>query len=115
MNKVYWWEIETVDGAVLRQFGDDGKENTWKSLDPDKVVRVSFTPIVKTLPRHDFLIPIDKGVKFIRRFGRAFLKQADGFNMSEYANCIVTNKYRAYVFHSSGQVLVTDKNHEVYI
>ena len=41
-NVMYSWEFETADGVVLAQYSEDGKENTWKSLDPDQVVRVSF-------------------------------------------------------------------------
>lgn len=113
-SSVYRYEMETVDGSVLKQFNDDGSENTWKSLDPDKIVRVTFTPTIGVLPTHNVLIDVSKGERFIKRFGRAFLKQKIGFNMAEYINCIETNNYRFWVF-STGSCLITRKDYEVYI
>lgn len=106
--------METADGTVLKQFNDDGTENTWKSLNPDEVVRITFLPKIAILPKHDILIDINNGERFIRRFGRGFLKQKIGFNLSEYVNCIVTNNYRFWLF-SRGNTLITRKDYEVYI
>ena len=111
---VYRYEMETVDGKVLKQFNDDGTENTWKSLDANKVVRVTFRPTIKVLPTHNLLIDIGNGERFVKRFGRAFLKQKIGFNMAEYINCIETNNYRFWLY-SNGNCLITRKDYEVYI
>ena len=112
-NMIYHWEMETSDGLVLKQYVN-GKENTWKTLDTDKVVRVSFIPAIDILPRHDVFIDHSKGEKFIRRFGRGFQKARWQFRLGEYINCCVTNRYRFWVF-SSGKTLITHKDYEVYI
>jgi len=101
------WEMETDDGNVLRQYEEDGRENTWKKLDPERVVRVSLVPLVAILPQHNIFINRNAGELFIKRFARGFLKPGTG--LKEYVNCIVTNRYRVWVF-SDGRVLVTDKN-----
>jgi len=113
--KVYSWEIETSDGQITKQFNEDNTENTWKKLDVDKIVRISFIPSLKVFPQHDVFIPLNKGVRFVRRFGRGFIRAKAEFKTVEYVNCVVTNRYRFYVFHSSGRVLITDRDHEVYI
>jgi hypothetical protein len=69
-SKLYQWEMETSDNQVLKQYEEDGKENTWTSLDPNKIVRVSFLPSLSILPRHDCLIDISSGERFIKRFRR---------------------------------------------
>lgn len=113
-NVIYRWEMETVDGFVLPQYEKDGRENTWKTLDPDKVVRASFIPVIELLPRHDIFIDISKGDKFIRRFGRGFLKMRDQFQLKLYLNCVVTNRCRFYVI-SNGRCICTHRDHEVYL
>ncbi len=64
---MYNWEIETVEGIVLRQYNEDGSENSWKQLDADKIVRVTYIPKIALLPSHSCLIDISKGERFIRR------------------------------------------------
>ena len=114
-NMIYSWEMETVDKEVLKQYEPDGKENTWKNLPIDQIVRVSFVSSITFLPSHNIIINRDKGIRFIRRFGRGFIKQKEGgFKLSEYVNCVVTNKFRVYVF-SNGSTLVTDPDYELYL
>lgn len=114
-NTAYAWEIETSDGQVFRQYDEHGSEQTWKTIELDKIVRVSMMPSLSLLPRHDCFLDASKGEKFLRRFGRGFIKQAtEGFRLKEYINCIVTNRYRLWVF-SSGRVIVTNNEQEVYI
>jgi hypothetical protein len=111
----YHWEIETVDGLITRQYVN-GLENTWKGLSLDKIVRCSFIPQIALLPRHDVLIDLAAGERFVRRFGRGFLKQtSEGIKMKEYLNCCVTNKFRFHVFGSCGRTLITREDYEVYI
>jgi len=114
-NMIYAWELETKSGEVIKQYSEDGKENTWKTVDPDSVVRFSFIPTIGVLPRHDVLIDYNSGEKFIRRFGRGIMRQkSSGIQLEEYLNCCVTNRYRLWVF-SSGRTLITKPDYEVYI
>ena len=115
-NMVYSWEMETVDGVILKQYEENGKENTWKNLDVSKIVRVSFIPCIPILPRHELLIDIDQGDRFVRRFGRGFIKhdKADGFGLKIYLNCIVTNRCRFYVI-SNGRAVCTHRDHDIYL
>lgn len=111
------WEMQTADGNVRRQYDENGVEHTWKDIDAGQVVRVSFLPRIPglPLPRHDAFIDITAGERFVKRFGRGFLKDyGGGFKLAEYINCCVTNRYRLWVF-SSGQALVTRPDYEVFI
>jgi len=111
----YTWEIETSDGTVLPQYTEDGKENSWKNLPGDSIVRISFVPRVPLLPKHTIIIDPAKEQQFIRRFGRGFIKQKDNFQLSEYVNCVVTNQYRFWLFGSNGSTLITEPDYELYI
>ena len=115
-NLIYMWEVQIANGAVFRRWNEDGTENSFrKSVTvPDDVVRVSMIPRIPVLPQHDVLLDIRKGERFIKWFGRGFQKQSAGFNLVEYVNCIVTNKYRLWVY-SSGKTLVTRRDFELYI
>jgi hypothetical protein len=114
-NTVYSWEMVTLDGDVRKQYDEQGNEQTWKDLSKDKICRVSFVPAVQFLPRHEVMIDIDAGDRFVRRFGRGFIRQGpDGFQLKQYAHCVVTNRYRVYVL-SNGVALVTHKDKEVYL
>jgi len=115
LQNVYSWEIELRDGSVSRQY-ENGKEQTWKKLRLDEIVRVSFVPVVNILPRHDCFIDISHGEHFIKRFGKGFIKQMpDGFRLAEYVNCCQTNRYRFWVFHSNGRCLITRPDFELRI
>jgi len=111
-NMMYQWEIETEDKVVLRQYEPDGKENTWKTLDASKVVRVSFLPSIALLPTHTVIINKRAGERFVKRFARGFVKSEKGYQLAEYVNCVVTNRYRFWVF-STGMTMVTDSNYEL--
>jgi hypothetical protein len=112
---MYSWEIETKDGQIFTQYSD-GKEQTWKNLSIETVVRCSFVSTLPIFPRHDVLIDILSGEQFIKRFGRGFLKsKEDGLSLKEYINCCMTNKYRFWVFNSCGRTLVTKNDYEVYL
>lgn len=86
-SKLYSWEMETSDGIILKQYEEDGKENTWTTLDTDKVIRVSFIPSLSLLPRHDCFIDIASGEKFIRRFRRNLQKKTTTNLDSLMMNC----------------------------
>jgi hypothetical protein len=114
-NKHYAWEIQLVDGSVRRQYAESGCEQTWKDLPLEQVVRVSFQPLVPLLPLHHVFIDITAGERFEKRFGRGFMKQGpDGIKLREYVNCCVTNRHRTWVL-SSGQVIVTRPDYELYM
>ena len=118
-NQTYMWEMETKDGQVIKQYEVDKeteevKENSWKSLNPDDVVRVSMVPRLPVLPQHNVIINHKSGERFIKRFGRGFIRVGSGTGLKEYVNCVVTNRYRLWVF-SNGSCTVTDRNYEVHI
>jgi len=114
-NTVYAWELETADGVVIKQYDEDGKENTWKSVNADAIVRFSFVPSINILPRHDVLIDHANGERFVKRFGRGIIRQgSDGIKLREYINCCMTNRYRLWVF-STGRTLLTRSDYEVRI
>lgn len=115
VNDLYYWEIERSDGEIFSQWSPNGNETRWRDVDKlELVVRASLIPKISTLPRHDCFIDISKGEKFIKRFGRGFIKQSNNFKLSQYLNCIVTNKYRLWVF-PDGRTMITPPDREVYL
>ena len=114
-STIYSWEIALVNGEIYKQYNDLGEEQSWKNLPLDQIVRISFIPQLGLLPQHDVFIDLEKGDRFIKRFGRGFIKQGvDGFELRMYLNCVITNKYRFYIF-SNGRTLITNKDQEVYL
>ena len=101
LKDVYSCEIELSDGTII----SDSTE-----FDEEKVVRVSFVPSVPIFPRHDLIF---SGFKFVRRFGRDFIKLSLG--QKEYLHCVVTDKFRFYLKCSNGQCIITDKDYELYL
>ncbi len=114
LNKIYTWELESNAGEIVAQYDEKGDEQSWKKLDTESVVRISFIPKIHLLPRHDVFIDHSKGEMFIRRFARGFLKQSADFNLAEYIHCCVTNRYRFWVF-SSGRSIITHNEHELMV
>jgi len=114
ISDLYYWEIEMADGTVYRQWSPDGKqEKKWKDIEGfHNIVRASLLPKLETLPRHDCIIDINNGHRFVKRFGRGFLKMQEGFELRRYVNCIVTNKYRMWVF-PDGHVIITPPHQEI--
>jgi hypothetical protein len=113
INDLYFWQLELADGTIFSQWSPDGKECTWKDVEHlDQVVRASLIPKIGALPRHDCIIDINNGHKFIKRFGRGFLKMREGFELRRYVNCIVTNKYRMWVF-PDGRAVITPPHQEI--
>ena len=98
MQNRYRWEATLPDGTVI-QTGEDLTGARLVSLIPD-------TPL---FPRHDF-----SGLRFIRRFGRGFLHGLGG-GMKEYVHCIVCAECRIYVRSSTGSVLITPPDYELYL
>ncbi len=118
LSELYQWEIETSDHKVIRQYNDDGTENPSTMIPVNDVVRASILPRLSAgRPRHDILLDLSKGERFVKRFGRGIMKNANGqgYKLAEYLQCIVTNKYRLWVFSMTGQSLVTNPEFEVYL
>ena len=115
INDLYYWELELSTGQIFSQWSDDSNERNWKNIKKlELVVRASLIPKIAVLPRHDCFMDIAKGERFIRRFGRGFLKQSDNFELRQYLNCIVTNRYRLWVF-PDGRTMVTPPDKEIYL
>ena len=113
--ETYYWEMETSNGQVLLQYNPDGSENSWKKLDTETIMRVTFRPRIASMPAHTCFIDLLNGERFIRRFARNFKKSTgNGFKDFERINCVVTNRYRFWVF-SDGTCWTTERDFEVYI
>lgn len=118
ISEIYQWEVEHSDHSVIRQYNDDGSENPSTMIKVDEVVRASILPrIPEGRPRHDILLDLSKGEKFIKRFGRGIMKNLNGkdYSLFEYVHCIETSHYRFWIFSNSGQSLVTNPEFEVYL
>jgi len=96
----YNWEVELEDGTILYKGSSFDKRVNRFSLIPNNII----------LPRHDIIF---SNFKFKRRFCRCFMKYGSG--VKQYIHCIVTNKFRIYIFYSNGQCLIVDKNYELYL
>lgn len=115
VNDLYYWELELSTGEVYSQWNISGNETKWRDVKKlELIIRASLIPKIPILPRHDCFIDIEKGERFVRRFGRGFLKQTDNFELKQYLNCIVTNNYRLWVF-PDGRTMITPADKEVYL
>jgi hypothetical protein len=110
----YTWEIELINGKIRKQYEDNGMENTWKDLPTQEIVRVSINSTLPVLPSHTIIIDVTNGERFVKRFCRGFLKLEGKEQLKEYVHCVVTNKYRFWVFHD-GKTVVTRPDYELYI
>ena len=115
VSDLYYWELELSTGEVYSQWSENSNERNWKNIEKlELVVRASVIPKIDVLPRHDCFIDIGKGEKFVKRFGRGFLKQSEKFELRQYLNCIVTNRYRLWVF-PDGRTMITPPEQEIYL
>lgn len=94
----YTWEAEKADGTIVAS-----------GADLAGCVRFSLIPQTPGLPRHDIV-----GIPMERRFGRNFIRVM-GDNPPEYLHCVVCPEFRLYIKSSDGGVIVTPKDHEVYL
>jgi hypothetical protein len=101
LKEIYEYEVETSDGTIYK------KTN---KFNPSNVVRISYIPKLSLLPRHDIIFI---GFKLKKRFSRAFMNYDS--SVREYIHCIVADTFRMYLFSSSGKVLITDSNYELYL
>jgi len=115
LKNMYQWEMEDIHGTILQQYDDNGNEQSWKQLNPDDVIRVTFKPTVPFLPMHTCVMDLGTGERFIRRFASGFKKLTpEGIVLKQYINCAVTNRYRMYVF-ADGRVLITRWDYELNV
>lgn len=97
-SESYKWEAELSDGSIITE----GENLT-------NAVRFSLIPQREGLQRHDFI-----GVPLVRRFGRGFINALGG-NLRDYVYCLVAKDFRAYVNGTTGQVLITPADYELYL
>lgn len=97
----YDYEIELADGSILTRTNN---------FNPESVVRLSYIPNSILLPRHDINF---SGFTLIKRFSRTMLKQSVG--VKERLHICVTDKFRFYLFSSTGQTLITNRDYELYL
>lgn len=109
----YHWEITTRDGSVMAQYSDDGCRNKWQDIERDAVTMILLRSTLAHLPDHVVFIDRDAGNRFLRYFGRGFLKnRGSGYKLVEYAFCIVTKAFRVYVL-SDGRMILTPASYEL--
>ena len=99
IQEIYTYEIELNDGSIMKSGNVTGN-----------VARVSFIPKLSVFPRHDIIFT---DFKFKKRFQRTFIKPTTG--IKESLHCVITDKFRFYLFSSSGRTLITDKDYDLYL
>ena len=96
----YHWQATRADGSMFAS----GESLTEAAI-------VSLIPVDGLLlPRHDLT-----GLSFKRRFGRGFIHALKGGETFEYLHCIVTQQCRFYVRSTTGAVIVTPPEYELYL
>lgn len=114
LKKAYFWEIETIDGIIYTQFDNEGNERKRDIVFPEDVVRFSLIPNRLFLPKHDCLF--DSTNQYIESKARGFMKaSSSGYILSEYVHCVTALSYRTWIFSSTGKVVCTKKDYELYI
>lgn len=98
MKSNYTWLAKLKNGAEVTSGEDISSAAT-----------VELLPGNDKLPHHVF-----SGLTFVRRFCRGFMRGMGG-GMKEYAHCIVAEECRLYVLSSTGAVIVTEPNYELYL
>lgn len=112
-NECYTWVLKLADGSQFPQFMD-GVQRSAREVQADEVVEVAFLPNVGGLRGHVVRIDREGGDRFVRLFGRGFLKQSEGFQLSGYAFCVETARFRAWVTWA-GTVVVMGPSEELYL
>jgi hypothetical protein len=96
----YRWEAERGDGEIATVGGG-----------LSDCVRFSLLPQRPGLPRHDFTRA--QGCALVRRFARRFQHSRRG--LFEYLHCLVCERSRVWVRSTSGELIVTGPDEEVYL
>jgi hypothetical protein len=77
--------------------------------DLENAAKIAFYPAAGGLPEH-----ILSGVSMKRRFARGFVRGFGG-GMKDYVHCVVGDGFRFWLFSSTGRVLITPEDFELYI
>lgn len=101
IKELYSWEIELKNGKIV---------TSGNKFDNDMVVRVSFIPKIKLLPRHDVIFT---DFMFEKLFMRTFMTNQN--RVFECLHCLVTNRFRMYLKSTNGQCIITSKTYDLYI
>jgi hypothetical protein len=110
-SEAYGWQMSDHKGNIHSQYSSDGREFPFPSIDPNNVVRLSFEPRAVGLPPH--CLVFTDGLKFVRRFGRGFIRiGTEGQDARYYLYCVVTNSFRFYLL-PNGRVIITHKDYEM--
>ena len=75
----------------------------------ESTAKIMFCPAVPGLPEH-----LLTGVPMKRRFARGFVRGLGG-GMKDYVHCVVCDGFRFWLFSSTGRVLITPEDFELYI
>ena len=98
LSERYRWSATRLDGSLL-ETGDN----------LTGVLAVMLTAQHPLLPSHTL-----SGLTFIRRFGRGFLYGLGG-GLKEYLHCVVCEQCRIYLHSTSGAIVVTPPDYELYV
>lgn len=100
MEHNYRWEAEQGDGTIIKTGGD-----------LTGCARFSLIPQNINLPQHDLV-----GIALKRRFDRTIAKNVLGTNKQIIVlHCIVAEGFRLYINDSTGSVLTTPEDYELYL
>lgn len=77
--------------------------------DISSAAAIELNATVPGLPNHVF-----SGLSFDRRFCRGFVIGMGG-GMKEYLHCLVCKECRIYIFSSTGMVMISSPDFELYI
>ena len=75
LARLYTWEIENRHGIIIKQFDEQGNPHSTAELPAEDIIRVSLIPLFPTMNRHDCIIDIANGERFIKKFRKHFLKK----------------------------------------
>ena len=77
--------------------------------DLESAAKITFYPTVPSLQEHTLT-----GVTMKRRFARGFVRGLGG-GMKDYVHCVICEGFRFWLFSSTGRVLITPEDFELYI
>lgn len=75
LARLYTWELETKDGFILKQFDEKGDPHSTMELPAEDIIRVSLIPLFPTMNKHDCIIDLANGERFIKKFRKHFMKK----------------------------------------
>ena len=112
-NMVYSWEMETIDGRILKQFEPNGQENKRSTFPPEAIMRVSYHSNLPLLPDHHCLIDHDSGNQYVKSFGTGIMALFTG--VLQYYLYVVQTKHFRFQLLNNGQLFITAPNFTINI